>query len=128
MRKTKASYFESLNTKKIRDNRNFWKNVVPFFTNKGSRGEKIILTEAKKTFLLIIFFLIFNTFFSNVVSDLKIPHYCNYFPPKNICSLSTTIETFKKDPSIINTKKGNLIQYFYSERLLKKRCWKLSRI
>ena len=41
-------YFESLNTKKITDNRVFWKTVVPLFTNKTSRGEKIIHNEAEK--------------------------------------------------------------------------------
>ena len=46
-RKTKKSYFERLNTKKITDDRTFWKNVVPLFTNKVSRGEKIILNEAE---------------------------------------------------------------------------------
>ena len=50
LKKTKKSYFESLNTKKITDNRTFWKTVVPLFTNKASRGEKIILTEAEKHF------------------------------------------------------------------------------
>ena len=48
LRKTKKSYFESLNTKKITDNRTFWKTVVPLFTNKASRGEKTILNEAEK--------------------------------------------------------------------------------
>ena len=48
LRKTKKSYFESLNTKKITDNRTFWKTVVPLFTDKTSRSEKIILTEAEK--------------------------------------------------------------------------------
>ena len=48
LRKTKKSYFESLNTKKITDNRTFWKTDVPFFTNEASRGEEIILTEAEK--------------------------------------------------------------------------------
>ena len=34
--------------KKITDNRTLWKSVVSLFTNKASRGEKIILTEAEK--------------------------------------------------------------------------------
>ena len=69
--------------KKITENRTFWKTVVPLFTNKASRGEKIILTEAEghipddKRICKI-----FNNFFSNVVSYLKIPGYCNYFPQK----------------------------------------------
>ena len=83
LRKTKKSYFESLNTKKITDNRTFWKTVVPLFTNKASRGEKIILTGAEERIpddKRIC--KIFNNFFSNVVSYLKIPDYCNYFPQK----------------------------------------------
>ena len=50
LRKIKKSYFESFNTKKITANRTFWKTVVPLFTSKPSRGEKIILTEAEKHF------------------------------------------------------------------------------
>ena len=80
LRKTKKSYFESLNTKKITDNRTFWKTVVPLFTNKASRGEKIILTEAEKHISDDKKICnIFNNFFSKVVSDLKIPDYYNYF-------------------------------------------------
>ena len=88
-RKTKKSYFESLNTKKITDNRTFWKTVVPFFSNKASRGEKIILNEAEKHISddkKIC--TIFNNFFTNVVSDLKIPDYCNYFSQKNTFTLN----------------------------------------
>ena len=48
MRKTKKSYFEKLNTKKLTDNKTFWKTVVPLFINKTSRGENIILNKAEK--------------------------------------------------------------------------------
>ena len=48
LRKTKKLYFQSLNTKKITDNRTFWKTVVPLFTSKVSRSEKIVLTETEK--------------------------------------------------------------------------------
>ena len=54
----------------------------------------------------------FNTFFSNIVSDLKIPDYCNYFPQKNTCSLSTIIETYDKHPGIPNIKKRKLYSVF----------------
>ena len=121
-RKTKKSYFESLNTKKITDNRTFWQTVVPLFAKKASKGETIILNKVEKHVSddkRIC--TIFNNFFSNVVSDLKIPNYCNYFPQKNTYSLSIITETFEKHPSILNIKKGNLTQYFHSERLLKRR-------
>ena len=48
------------------------------------------------------------------------------FSQKNTHSLSTIIETFEKHPSILIIEKGNLIQYFYSERLVKRRYRKLS--
>ena len=111
LRKTKTSHFESLNTKKMTDNRTFWKTFVPLFTNKVSRGEKIILTEAEK-YISDDICKIFNNFFSNVVSDLKIPDYCNYFPQKNTHSLSTIIETFEKLSSILNIKKRKLYSVF----------------
>ena len=105
MRKTKKSYFESLNTKKITDNRTFWRTVVPFFRNKASRGEKITLTETEKHISDDRKISnIFNNLFSNVFSDLKIPDYYNYFPQESTCSLSTIIETFEKLPSIVDIK------------------------
>ena len=80
---------------------------------KAPRGKKIILSETekhisddKKNCK------IFNDFFSNVVSDLKIPDYCNYFPQKNTCSLSTIMETFDKHRSILNIKKRKLDSEF----------------
>ena len=111
--KTKKSYFESLNTKKTTGNRTFWESVVPFFTNKASRGEKIILNEAEKHISddkKIC--TIFNNFFLDVVSDLKIPDCCNYFTQKSTHSLSTIIETFEKHPSILNFKKRKFDSVF----------------
>ena len=53
LRKTKILYFESLNRKNKNkkqkpDNRPFWKTVVPLYTKKASKGEKIILNKAEK--------------------------------------------------------------------------------
>ena len=71
---------------------------------------------------------IFNDFFSNVVSDLKIPDFCNYFPHKKTHILSRlSLKLSKNTPVFSIFKKGNLIQYFHSETLLKRRYWMLSR-
>ena len=48
LKTTKKQYFNNLNTSKVTDNRTFWKTVVPLFTNKPSRGAKIILKEGNK--------------------------------------------------------------------------------
>ena len=119
------SYFESLNTKKI-TNRTFWKTVVPLFTNKASRGEKIILTEAEKHISDDKKICnIFNNFFSKVFSDLKIPDYYKYFSQENTCSLSTIIETFEKHPSILNIKKRKLVSVFSFRKTTRKEVLKV---
>ena len=62
--------------KKITHNRTFRKTVAPLSTNKASRGEKVILNEVQKhitDYKKIC--KVFNDFFSNAVSDLKIPDY-----------------------------------------------------
>ena len=47
---------------------------------------------------------------------------------KNTHSLSAIVRMFEKHPSILNIEKGNLIDYFHSERQLKRRYRKLSMI
>jgi exonuclease III len=45
LRKTKADYYNNLDTKQITDNRKFWKTVKPCFSDKASQTENIILIE-----------------------------------------------------------------------------------
>ena len=45
LRKSKRSYFENLNVKLVRDNKKFWKNVAPLFSNKIRSKERITLIE-----------------------------------------------------------------------------------
>ena len=47
---------------------------------------------------------------------------------KDTHSLSAIVQTFEKHPSVLNIEKGNLIEYFHSGRLLKKRYRKLPMI
>ena len=111
------------------DNRTFWQTVVPLFTKKTSKGEKIILNETEKHFSdNTKICTIFNNFFSNVVSDLKIPNYCNYFPKNTHILSQLSLKRLKNTPVFSILKKRNLIQYFDSERLLKRRYRKLSGI
>ena len=50
----KKQYFNNLNTSKVTDNRTFWKTVVPLFTNKPSRGAKIISRKVIKILKMIL--------------------------------------------------------------------------
>ena len=46
---TKKEHFNNLDTKKVIDNKTFWRTVVPTFSNKNSKSDKIILNEEGKT-------------------------------------------------------------------------------
>ena len=45
LRQTKEKYFNNINVKKVSDNKNFWKSVKPFFSNKGLNSNNILLVE-----------------------------------------------------------------------------------
>ena len=49
LKNTKRTYFNNLDIRKVTDDRTFWKTVVPLFSIKFSKGEKINLTEGNKT-------------------------------------------------------------------------------
>ena len=49
LRTTKKEYFNNLDTKKVTDNKTFWRTVVPTFSSKNSKSDKIILNEEGKT-------------------------------------------------------------------------------
>ena len=42
LKNSKKSYFENLDTKKITDSINFWRTVLPFFTQNSSKDDKLI--------------------------------------------------------------------------------------
>ena len=44
-KQSKRLYYNNLDTKHIADNKNFWKNSKPFFSEKQSKLSKIILLE-----------------------------------------------------------------------------------
>ena len=71
LRTTKKEYFSNLDIKKVTDNKTFWRTVVPNFSNKNSKSEKIILNEEGKTVLYVKELCrTFSTYFANIVSDL----------------------------------------------------------
>ena len=78
LRSTKKSYFVNLDIRKINDNRSFWKTIVPLFLKKTSKSEKISLTEEDKNVSgNAELCRIFNNYFSNTISNLKIPSLIN---------------------------------------------------
>ena len=45
MRKTKINYYGILNDQDITDNKNFWKTVKPFLSDKSINSNNIYLSE-----------------------------------------------------------------------------------
>ena len=45
LRKTKKNFYKALDEKQVSDSKTFWKNVKPFFSNKGVNSSKITLVE-----------------------------------------------------------------------------------
>ena len=43
--KTRKSFYKSLDEKQVSDNKVFWKNVKPFFSDKGVNSSNITLVE-----------------------------------------------------------------------------------
>ena len=71
-----GDYYSNLDNRNATDNKLFWKTVKPFFSDKGSMGQKIILIQNNE----IIgnnkeFSEIFNIFFSIIVAKWNIPKY-----------------------------------------------------
>ena len=103
----KKKYFNNLNTKKITDNKTFWRTVVPTFSNKNSKSDKIILNEEGKTISdEKELCRTFSTYFANIVSELQIPRIQDN--ASNIKSnhdpALAAINTFHNHPSVVNIK------------------------
>ena len=91
-------------------------NLIFLFSQKGVKRWKDYPYWSRKTYFWISndkkICTIFNNFFSNVVSDLKIPSCCDYYSPKNTISLKYHQISLKrlKNTSVFSIlKKGNLI-------------------
>ena len=77
LRKFKREYYNNLDVKNIIDNKTFWKTIKPFLSDKVTstqkKNDKIVKNDNDAARIL-------NTFFSNILRDLKIPDYNNFDP------------------------------------------------
>ena len=79
--KTKINYYGNLDEQDITDNKEIWKTVKPFLSDKSinrnkihlNENEELINRESKTAGAL-------NDFFWNIVKTLKIPEYENLNP------------------------------------------------
>ena len=106
LRTTRKRFYESLDEKRVTDNKKFWKTIKPFFSNKGPDSEKISLIENedlirddKETAK------IFNEFFIDITKKLNLT-----VPPSEplqdvLAPPNWDIHKFNNHPSIIEIKK-----------------------
>ena len=120
VRKSKKLY-SNLDEKDVTDNKTFWKTIKPFLSDKIVSREKITLIEEDE----IVesdsnTAQILNTFFSNIVSNLKIAEYTNCDPVSNNINdpVIKSIVNYRNHPSILkigevfNRKQCSLFSFF----------------
>ena len=73
LRKSKKNYYENLDTNNITDNKKFWGAMKPLFSDKVKSSTYIALNEDEKLIKHEYETAnIFNTFFTEIVSNLGI--------------------------------------------------------
>ena len=103
-----------MDEKHVTDNKIFWKTVKPFLSDKTANSPKIALVEKNE----IInneekIAETFNTFFTNIFPNLKIPPYQDTDFAREIDPvvgddpITFIMEKYKNHPSIIAIKKLN---------------------
>ena len=107
LKKSKKSYFESLDVKFVKDNKNFWKRLSPLFSNKIKSKEKITLVENDEIISSDIEVAkTFQNFFSSIAKNLNIQRDETHHSKTTLENpVLACIEKFSKHPSIVSIKK-----------------------
>ena len=109
LRKSKREYYQNLSVENICDNKNFWKVVQPFLSNKFMSSEKIRLVEGTKNLKNDTETAkVLNNLFSTIIQNLKIPQYKEQAP---ICAsisdpVMRAIVKYRAHPRIITNKEN----------------------
>ena len=107
LRQNKKDYFENLDVKSVTDNKMSWKTVVPLFSNKSKRSNKITLSENEK---LIIndqkCAEVFNNYFNSIVKELNIPIDQNTLHDASLFDdpIIAAVHKYERHPSILKIK------------------------
>ena len=95
LKSTKKTFFETLSTNEITDNRKFWKTIKPFFTDKCKTTSNIILTEKNETLNdNKNISNIFNEYFTNITKGLNLRESAGNINFENEESSKKTKENF----------------------------------
>ena len=101
-------YFESLDPRRISDNKSFWKNIQPFFSEKRKISNKITLVENKENAVFDDHLVSeeLNKFFENATRGLEINEnsYIIDTDSNEINSVEKSINKYRKHPSVLLIK------------------------
>ena len=106
LRKSKTKYYRGLNATVVADNKNFWKIVKPFLSDKVKTKDKISLSENNEIYdgngkVANIF----NTFFSHAVSNLNIQSIDIFNDPaEEVDHITKPIKRYDEHPYIMKIK------------------------
>ena len=103
MKKDKKDHFANLDVNSVLDNRNFWQNVKPLFSNKVNAKTTIKLIENDETIdNEIKFAKIFNEYFVNTLKNLRILTEMESatFTENNLSEVEMALKKNKNHPSI----------------------------
>ena len=104
-KKAKKEYFQNLNSKSLNDNKNFWKIIKPFFTNKGFKNSKILLVENNEIISDCANVAeIMNDHFANVGTKFvsNVPMSSDYVV--SVDHIDNIILTYRNHPSVIKIR------------------------
>ena len=105
-RREKNNLYNSLDPKKLLNDKTFWKFTKPLFSDKGKLNKKITLLEGENIITKEkIVAQTFNDFFTNTAKNLHIKGYDNeYIPNENHNFIDNAVDKFKYHPSILLIK------------------------
>ena len=103
--KERKKFYSNLNLKNITDNKKFWKNIKPFFSNKGISKTEITLIEGANIIsndLEVANTL--NSFFEHAVTLLGIPQVNDYLIDHKyiLDPIEAIIRKYSSHPSVLN--------------------------
>ena len=113
--KTKKQYYANLNEKDVADNKKLWKTVKPPLSDKLKSNKKITLVEDDKKVAEEL-----NSFFSNVVENLKTPEYSETNPlAEEIAKLILkSMLKYDKHPTVNAVRNLNIRCHFQVARVV----------
>ena len=119
MKKAKKDHFANLDVNSVLDNRKFWQNVKPLFSNKVKAKTTIKLIENGETIdNEIRIAKIFNEYFVNTVKNLGIllEKESATFTENNLSEVEIALNKYRNHPSInaITKRMKNLSNITFS--------------